>query len=152
MFTKKFSLKSCLSIVFLSAAASFGVQQSIQAQSTKDITLSEVTSSEAFLHQVAEMMNQRLPMMVDDDTRWDASFAGPGKSLSYNYTLMNYSAANIDGYVFAKNAHAMLTESVCNDPSTVIFPQEGVLLGFNYYDNARNLIARVKVQPSDCGY
>lgn len=149
MFTNKFNLKSCLSVLFLSTAAILGVQQSIEAQ---DITISEVTSSEALLHQVAEIMNQRLPMMVDRDTRWDTSYAGPGKSLSYNYTLVKYSAASIDGHVFAQNVHGMLTQKVCNDPSTVIFPQEGVLLNFNYYDNSRNLIAQVKVKPSDCGY
>lgn len=149
MFTTKFSLKSFLSILLLSGATTIGIQLPIQAEST---TLSEVTSSENFLHQVANMMNQRLPVMVDRDTRWDASYAGPGKSLSYNYTLVNYSAANIDGSLFARNAHILLTERVCNEPSTVIFPQEGVLLNFNYYDNTRNLIARVKVQPSDCGY
>ncbi|MGD1919083.1 MAG: hypothetical protein ACFCAD_09410 [Pleurocapsa sp.] len=133
----------------MSGATSIGIQSPIQAE---NITISEVTSSESFLHQIANTMNKRLPIMVDRDTRWDASFAGPGKSLSYNYTLVNYSAANIDGSLFAHNAHVLLTERVCNEPTTVIFPQEGVLLNFNYYDNTRNLIARVKVTPSDCGY
>lgn len=149
MFAKKFGLKSLCSLLILAGVTGIGIQSPLKAE---NMTLSEAIGSEGFLHQTANIMNQRLPMMVDRDTRWDASFAGPGKSLSYNYTLINYSANNLNGSLFAKNAHAMLTERICNDASVIMFPQQGVLLNFNYYDNTRNLIARVKVEPADCGY
>jgi len=149
MFTKKNKLKSFLSLLLLAGVASVGFQPSTKAENN---TLAGMISSEGFLTRTADIMNQRLPIMVDNDTRWDSSSAGPGKSLNYYYTLVNHSANNIDGYVFAKNAHQLLIERVCNEPSVVMFPQGGVLLNFNYYDNTRNLIARVKVEPSDCGY
>ena len=149
MFTTKLKVKSFVSLLLLTGVASFGFQQSGKAQNT---AFSKILETESFLQQTADTMNQRLPMMVDNDTQWDSSSAGPGKSLNYNYTLVNYSASQIDGYVFAKNARVLLTEKVCNEPSVVIFPKEGVLLNFNYFDNTRNLIARVKVEPSDCGY
>ncbi|MEL6438495.1 MAG: hypothetical protein AAFQ80_04475 [Cyanobacteria bacterium J06621_8] len=102
------------------------------------------------LVETADMMNQNLPMMVDQNTRWDASFAGPGKTLSYKFTLVNYSAGKIDGVQFANDIRTSLTETVCNNSITKVFPENGVLLKFNYYDNASNLITRVNVAPNDC--
>lgn len=148
MFATKFKIEHFVSLVVLTSVASIGLPKS----TTAEIVIAEATTSEDFLHQTANTINRVLPMMVDNNTRWDSSYAGPGRSLSYNYTLVNYSAANIDGSVFARNARGILTEKVCNEPTIAIFPQEGVLLNFNYYDNTRNLIARVKIEPSDCGY
>ncbi|MEM8675951.1 MAG: hypothetical protein AAGF83_19075 [Cyanobacteria bacterium P01_G01_bin.67] len=110
----------------------------------------ETNNISKLLVETANMMNKSLPMMVDQDTRWDSSFAGPGKMLSYKYTLINYSASQIDSVQFANNIRTPLTDTICNNPATQIFPENGVLLNFNYYDNARNLIARVNVAPGDC--
>ena len=151
MFATNFKVKSFVSLLLLTGVASIGLPKSIKAEN-KNIVIAEATTSEDFLHQTVNLMNRVLPMMVDGNTRWDSSYAGPGRSLSYNYTLVNYSAANIDGSLFAKNVRVLLKDKVCNEPTIAVFPQEGVLLNFNYYDNTRNLIARVKVEPSDCGY
>lgn len=143
MFNAKIKAKSLLGIALLASTATLGWQASTKAEQDN---ISEI------LVQTANMMNQNLPMMIDQDTQWDSSFAGPGKMLSYNYTLVNYSATQIDGMQFIKNIRTPLTNTICTNPATQIFPQEGVLLNFNYYDNTRNLIARVKVAPSDCDY
>lgn len=141
MFIAKMNAKSWLGIALLASATTLGWQASTKAEQ-KNIS--------DLLVQTAKMMNQNLPMMIDQDTQWDSSFAGPGKMLSYNYTLVNYSATEIDGPQFIKNIRPPLTNMICTNPATQIFPQEGVLLNFNYYDNTRNLIARVKVAPNDC--
>ncbi len=135
--------KSLLGIALLTGMTNIGWQSTARAEQKN---ISEL------LVQTANMMNKNLPMMIDQDTQWDSSFAGPGKMLSYNYTLINYSATQIDGTEFARNIRTPLANTICTNPATQIFPQEGVLLNFNYYDNTRNLIARVKVEPSDCGY
>ena len=147
MFATKFKAKSFVNLLLLTSVASIRLPKSVKAE-----IMAEATTSEDFLHQTVNVMNRALPMMVDNNTRWDSSYAGPGKTLSYNYTLVNYSAANIDGSLFAKNARTFLIDKVCNEPTIAVFPHEGVLLNFNYYDNARSLIARVEVEPSDCGY
>ncbi len=110
----------------------------------------EINNISEILVQTSNMMNQSLPMMVDEDTRWDSSFAGPGKMLSYKYTLVNYSANQIDSTQFAQNIRTPLTNTICTNPATQIFPENGVLLNFNYYDNALNFIATVKIAPHDC--
>lgn len=89
-------------------------------------------------------------MMIDENTQWDSSSAGAGKTLSYNYTLVNYSAANIDSSVFASNIRSTITNTICTTPATQIFPDNGVSLNFNYYDQTHKLITKIEVAPSDC--
>lgn len=106
--------------------------------------------SEEFLTQVSNMMNSTLPMMVEEGVQWDSSYVGPGKTLNYNYTMLHYSASEIDGKVFANTIRPDLTNTICTTPETVLFPNNGVLLNFNYYDRDRSLITRVEVAPDDC--
>ncbi|MEM8722329.1 MAG: hypothetical protein AAGE84_24055 [Cyanobacteria bacterium P01_G01_bin.39] len=141
MFTFNRTAKSFLGIVC--AASTSAIIQQYPAQA-------EINNISELLVETANMMNKNLPMMVDSDTRWDSSFAGPGKMLSYKYTLIKYSASQIDGVQFAQNIRTPLTDTICNNPATQIFSENGVLLNFNYYDNALNLIARVEIAPEDC--
>ncbi|MEL6578933.1 MAG: hypothetical protein AAFQ14_04220 [Cyanobacteria bacterium J06621_12] len=141
MFTSKIKAKSLLGVALAACTTAIAFQSPTQA---------EISNMSEILVQTADMMNQQLPMMIDLDTRWDSSFAGPGKVMSYKYTLVNHSANNIDGRQFAQNIHPTLTNLICNNPTTQIFPDNGVLLNFNYYDKSSNLIARVKVTPNDC--
>ncbi|MEL6581846.1 MAG: hypothetical protein AAFQ14_19035 [Cyanobacteria bacterium J06621_12] len=141
MLASKIKAKSLLGITLAACATAIAFQPPTQA---------EIGNMSEILVQTADMMNQQLPMMVDADTRWDSSSAGPGKVLSYKYTLVNHSANHLDGTQFAKNIHPTLTDLICNNPATQIFPDNGVLLNFNYYDKSSNLIARVKVTPNDC--
>ena len=113
-------------------------------------SVSQMIGSEEFLKMTADMMNSSLPMMLDEGTQWDSSYAGPGKMLTYNYTLVNYSASQVDGSMFANSIRPSLTDTICTTPATQIFPDNGVMLNFHYYDNTRNLIARVNVAPEDC--
>ena len=106
--------------------------------------------SEEFLTQVSTMMNSTLPMMVEEGVQWDSSYVGPGKTLNYNYTMLDYSASQIDGTVFANTIRPDITNTICTTPETKLFPDNGVLLNFNYYDRDRSLITRVEVAPSDC--
>jgi hypothetical protein len=147
MLTAKTKVKSWLGIALLTGMVATSWQSSVRAEQDN---MFEMIGSEDFLQMTAKMMNSSLPMMVDEDTQWDSSSAGPGKTLSYNYTLINYSAANIDSLLFAKNIRPTITNTICTTPATQIFPDNGVSLNFNYYDNTHNLIAKIQVAPSDC--
>ena len=140
-------LRSFLGITLLVTMAATGWQSSARAETD---AISQMIASEEFLKMTADMMNSSLPMMLDEDTQWNSSYAGPGKMLTYNYTLVNYSASQIDGLMFANNIRSTLADTICTTPATQIFPDNGVMLNFHYYDNTRNLIARVNVAPSDC--
>jgi hypothetical protein len=137
--------KSLLGMALLATTVTLGCQVSAKAQE-------EDNEIFQLLVQTAEIMNEGLPMMIDQDVQWDSSFAGPGNKLTYNYTLVNYLAAEIDSTLFVQNIRQPLINSICTDPETQFFPDNGVLLNFNYYDNVHNLIANVEVLPTDCNY
>jgi hypothetical protein len=143
----KLKSKLVFSVLLLTSITSVSCPSLVKAE---NVELSEMVASEDFLVLTADMMNKSLPLMLDQDTRWDSAAVGPGKTLNYNYTLVNYSASQIDKTKFTKNNHKLLTQMVCNDVQ--IFPKAGVLLNFNYYDKVNKLIANVKLEPSDCGY
>jgi len=132
---------SFLSITLATCATAIAWQSPLRA---------EISNISELLVQTSKVMNQNLPMMVNEDTRWDSSFAGPGKMLSYKYTLVNYSANQIDTVQFTQNIRTYLTDTICTNPATKIFPENGVSLNFNYYDNALNFITMVKLTPNDC--
>ena len=48
------------------------------------------------LTKLSAKYNARLPMMMDKETRWDRSKAGPGLELKYYYTVVNYRADQIN--------------------------------------------------------
>jgi hypothetical protein len=98
----------------------------------------------------AKMMNSSLPLMLDENTRWDSSSAGPGKTLSYNYTLVNTSAKDVYSSVFVSNIRKTITNDICKTPASQTFSDNGVSLNFNYYDRSHNLITKVEVDPKDC--
>lgn len=141
MFTSNLKAKSLLGLTIATCVSAVAFPISTKA---------EIANITEILVEATEIMNQNLPMMVDPDTRWDSSFAGPGKTLGYKFTFVNYSAHQIDGTRLAKSIRPTLTNLVCNDPATKIFPDNGVNLNFNYYDNNNNLISRVEVTPHDC--
>ena len=142
-------LKSFVSVVLLTSITTISYQSLVKAE---NVTLSEVVAFEDYLSMAAEMMNSKLPLLIDQDVRWDSTFAGPGKMLSYKYTLLNYSASQLEVHKFTQYMHKSITKTVCDDSATKIFPEEGVTLNFNVYDKSNNFITRIKLEPSDCGY
>ncbi|MFM2310871.1 MAG: hypothetical protein RLZZ04_147 [Cyanobacteriota bacterium] len=147
MFTSKIKVKPSWSIGLLTAIAIAGGQSSVKAE--PDNMLGDM-GSEQFLQTTAKMMNSSLPLMVDENVRWDSSSAGPGKTLSYNYTLINTSAKDVYRSMFVSNIRKTITHDICEVPVSQIFSDNDVTLNFNYYDRSHNLITKVEVDPKDC--
>ncbi|MEM7594877.1 MAG: hypothetical protein AAF383_25840 [Cyanobacteria bacterium P01_A01_bin.83] len=141
MFNFNPKAQSLLGAVFAASLSAITLQSSARA---------EIKNISEFLFQTAEMMNQNLPKMINQNTRWDSSVAGPGKMLSHKFTLVNYSANQIDGVELAKDMRDPIIKTICNNPAAQVFSENGVFWNINYYDNASNLIARVQVAPKDC--
>ena len=147
MFTNK--LRSLLGAVLLTGISAISLSSSVTAE---EIIIAQTFISEDVLSQTADLMNQNLPMMIDRDVRWNSASAGPGKNFNYNYTLVNNYARDIDGAMFAQNVRQSFTQEFCTKPSGQMFFQQGVSLNANYYDRDNSLIARVRIDPADCGY
>lgn len=147
MFTSKIKVKSFWGIGLLTAMAIASGQSSVKAE--PDNTLVGM-GSEQFLQMTAKMINSSLPMMIDENTRWDSTSVEPGKILRYDLTLINNSAKDFYSSMFISNIRKSVTNDICKTPATQIFSDKGATLSFNYYDRSHNLITKVEVDPKDC--
>ena len=64
-------------------------------------------------NKAAELSNKRGPIMVDQDTRWDKTVAGPGARLTYYYSFPKYSSLDIKRDWLLTNIQPEVKKSVC---------------------------------------
>ena len=111
------------------------------------IAVAEIPSAQ--LKAAAEAVNQKAPMMVDSDTRLDGASSG-NNNLRYQYTLINYTKAQLDPNAFVANLKPSLVQATCT--SMKIFYQNGVSVTFAYNDKDQQQISAVSILPKDCGF
>ena len=139
MLTDKIRAKSLLCITLAACTSAIALQPGAKAQS-----LSQKLSM------LSEIENQSLPRMAGRQIRVDSTFAGPGKKFGYNLTLVNYSAAQIDGTKFSRRLHPVAVRKLCNSSYAGFFRKNKVTMEVRIYDKSRNLVGRSKVSPSKC--
>lgn len=111
----------------------------------------QAMSPEQALVKLVDQMNKQLPMALDRDTRWDTSQAGPGRRLTYNYTIVSARAAEIDSTFFYQAMSSHLRSSVCTKPDMQIFFKHGVTLSYSYRGSDGGYVGKVDISPRDCG-
>ena len=111
------------------------------------IAVAEIPSAQ--LKAAADAVNQKAPMMVDNDTRLDGATSS-NNNLSYQYTLVNFTKEQLDPNAFASNLKPSLIQATCT--TMKIFYQNGVSVTFAYKDKNQQQISAVSIQPKDCGF
>ncbi|MFN6483152.1 MULTISPECIES: hypothetical protein [unclassified Nostoc] len=106
-------------------------------------------SSHSYLLQIASEINKDLPMMVDKETML-INVGAQNDALIYNYTLVNYTSAEVDEYQFLTTMGERLTNSVCTHPETKELLNNGISLHYYYNGNDSIFIGKVIISPSDC--
>ena len=101
------------------------------------------------LTQAASQINANLPMMVDSGTRLDST-AGLNREFRYHYTLVNYSADELDRSAFENAKRSKLINNVCTSQELEVFVQNGVSVTYAYFGKYGKQIATITVQPSQC--
>lgn len=109
----------------------------------------ETLSIEEKLVQLANEMNKNLPKMLDSETTLDTVYTYSG-NLQYRYSLVNYSASDIDDNVLHKNMRPSLVEAACSNSTTASFMKEGVSVSYTYFDKSGEYITSINVKHSDC--
>lgn len=113
------------------------------------IHLQRSGSTEEKLVQTSKDLNARLPLNVDSDTRWDTTVPGPGKCLTYCYTLINVSKSEIDpGKVTAKIKPKLLL-NYRTSPDMKLFRENRVTLRFMFKDKLGETVTLIEVSPDD---
>jgi len=100
----------------------------------------------------AELANARGPVMVDQDTRWDKSVAGPGARLTYFYSFPKYSSRDIERAWLLANLQPEVRKGVCGSKEMKPSLQYGGTYVYSYTGNDRVEIARFELSKHDCGY
>lgn len=105
--------------------------------------------TDAELSQAAEAVNQQAPLMVDDETRLDGADAGK-QSLTYHYTLVNYSVGELDANKFKEALRPNLLKAGCETLKPLL--SEGIKVQYLYHGKNKADIASVVLTASDCGF
>jgi len=100
---------------------------------------------------MTNQLNQRLPMAVDAETRWDTTTAGQGKRFTYNYTIISATSRDFDKRAFPLFFQKIKAD-VCSSPDMVIFFKNGVTVGYSYSASDGVFLSKLDITPKDCGY
>ena len=116
--------------------------------STKEI---EAKLIEGFTS-AANEINQKCPMMIDEETRLDRASVGPGPRAVYHLTLPNYKSNDIDPSLIRTKVRPEVVEKVCNSEKMKKSLQLGGIYVYSYHGNDAVKIASFEVDRSDCGF
>jgi len=106
-------------------------------------------STEDKLVQTSRNLNARLPMNVDNDTRWDTTVPGPGKRLTYCYTFVNASKTELDPEKIAARIRPKLLMYYRTNAEMKLFRENRVTVCYLYKDKAGETVTSIEVSPDD---
>jgi hypothetical protein len=100
------------------------------------------------LAQVASKLNEAMPMMVDKETRLD-NVLGLGSNLTYNYTIVNYDAKDLDFAILKEKLERTMINKTCTSKFRNLIDW-GVTAVYSYSGKDGIVIGEIRVAPSDC--
>lgn len=106
-------------------------------------------SIDAVLVEAASRINENLPMMVDAETRLDATVGVIGR-FRYNYTLVNFSAEELDPGVLKDTMQPKLVNNVCTSTEMEIFVQNDVPVTYAYFGKNGKQVTTITISPNQC--
>lgn len=109
-----------------------------------------VSAHEQVLIDNSKKLNKNLPLMVDADTRLDATLA-MGMQFHFKYTLVNTATKDIDVAVFRKTIEQNMIKTQRADKGAVTLLKAGVEYVYSYADKDGVLVASIRVNKKSCG-
>jgi len=125
----------------IAVAAFFAASGTIAAQEKVDV---------AMLQRVAAGINQTLPKMQDQDTRFDRVSVGPGLTWTFAFTLvkLDYSKNLADS--FKSNAAPTIVNQFCHLPLTQIFLEQGIASHLIHKDRHGKVVSDITLDRDRC--
>jgi hypothetical protein len=84
------------------------------------------------VQKMADAINARAPVMVDEGTRLDGATAGPGMLLTYNLTLVMVDGNTIDRDAWINQAVPDIRKNVLGNPDTTKVLKAGISVVMRY--------------------
>jgi uncharacterized RDD family membrane protein YckC/type II secretory pathway pseudopilin PulG len=91
-----------------------------------------------------------LPAMVDEETRLDRIYASYDNKMNYDYTLVNYTADELEWSALKDIILPGIKSSFCYDSSFEYYREEGIPMKWNYYGMYKSLIGSIELTGNDC--
>src|SRR5262245_21791592 len=105
---------------------------------------------ESSLRETAKQINGRLPMMVDEVTRWESATHGPGRRWTYNYTLISMSSTDVTGQQIQDALGEKIRTSVCTTREMQVFVKNKVQVVYHYAGKDGADIGEIVVDTTQC--
>ena len=102
------------------------------------------------LVKATDQINKQLPMTVDRDTRLDLTVAGPGRRITYHYTIVTARASDIDTSDFKQAMDSHLRNSVCTSPDMRVLIKNDVVVAYSYRGNDGRHVFKIEITPAVC--
>jgi hypothetical protein len=99
----------------------------------------------------ANQWNQKLPMMVDQETRLDKVTVQAGTRAVYHHTLIRYASRDIEPNWLRGNVRPGVVRNVCGSNGMTKSLQYGGIYVYAYYGTDGIEITRFQVDRTDCG-
>lgn len=99
------------------------------------------------LEAAAKEINKTCPVMVDEATRLDNVAALPGKSLQYNFTLVNSEKSEFNLEAAKQYVEPNIIENIKTNASLKIYRDNKVTLIYNYKDKNGEPVWQLSVTP-----
>ncbi|MFO6424551.1 hypothetical protein [Motilimonas sp. KMU-193] len=101
------------------------------------------------LQQMADKINASLPKTVNEDFRLEKVVAKPSE-FEYMYTVVSYSAADVDLFEFEKVVKNYLLSLYCNAEQMQPLLQNNIRMTASYHDNRGDVMATVTANQASC--
>lgn len=102
------------------------------------------------LEKIAETVNAKAPMMIDEETRLDKMTVGPGVRGVFHYTVINYPSADLDPAWFTQELRPSLIKSSCKKDSMIIASRGMGTMAYVYYGNDGRVVSTQNITMDDC--
>ena len=106
------------------------------------------------LQQAANRVNASSPRMIDEMTRLDGAFAGPGPLFTYNYTITSIRARSLSPTTLQTlrwRLSANVRQAACAGNGLKPMLRAGARVRFYYRDGDGQELALVSISGADCG-
>lgn len=101
------------------------------------------------LEKAAIEINSSCPKLLDEETRLDGAKSGPGKKFSYYYTLVKYSAQEVEKSIFDKDIAPEIKKIALKGDGIRTMLGNGIFVEYHYSGKNGKFISMVKIDPSD---
>lgn len=104
---------------------------------------------DALLKDTSNELNKKLPIMIDKETRLDATIPAPKRTFIYRYTLVNILGKDYNSKLLKSKIRPVALQNYKTNPSMKAFRDLSVNLKYQYFDKKGAFLMDFDISPKD---